>query len=846
MPNGPLYRMRVYEFDDVTVLTPIAGAPHSDSFAVTSGPEHTDTIVFKPYMETVKGRRGKINLFSKTTDTGIGEVRLLDKRTGTGNLARWVTAFLGDDEKKQRLIGKKFLIEESIDGGTTWSDYYTGFFSKLNWGPEKLWLSVGLRDTGHIMKQAVFGQLPHASLTKAYRPSIMPVGIISDVSPAQLFGNVNTTPQITATVEEVGFGYMVLKDMTGIDGVRGTYHDQIADLWGRIGNRRPKFGVADAAWPQVMRCNIRRVSPTAIDDDFTVTALKFKGSQMGSGEWINRVQVTSLINRQDPKAGYVGDFAADQTVTFHIFPDVDVPVSEEFPIFIDDMNHKEVLRDLLDGKYGRLNSDGTVRWTIPYNAADLTNDDTRPEARAVITGEEELADIITNWCQQFNYAYRTDESGEVRLIDTKPPDGTVSPSTITDDDLADGGQPNWEVNDDSVVNEFRTRMYEDVYLDIISLLTVARRDEPFPPGGIVFRPVEFRARGGFSDHKPKPKEIDGFWLHGNLHELMFETQEALFKRAWVEGLGHEMLGPFGRGAHKITLRCRRRTSGGNPEGCVEGDWRIIDVDALPDPGTNQRGGARLVRCVSRYNDGDAIVLTFIDMGEDIQANDPTFTSVAQIAGATTYAQRLALLQNVENDPIRIELSVTTTGVGTRPTTGWHFGGMATADGDFDIAILPAGKRVWWRVRSEVTDGNRLKVPSNWIYPTTPGVGYVDTAALGTPSGLSDSVSGTVATLSWTNPSADLRVQVLVALDTETLEVVATLGPGSTQFTAYELRDHTDFLVSTIYDWGVRVISPNSSPGPTATDTFTTGGTKATAPDMLGPPDVYSLEIPVPA
>ena len=50
MPQGPLYRMRVYDYDDVTVLTPIGGAPHSDVFAVTSGPEHTDTILFRPYL----------------------------------------------------------------------------------------------------------------------------------------------------------------------------------------------------------------------------------------------------------------------------------------------------------------------------------------------------------------------------------------------------------------------------------------------------------------------------------------------------------------------------------------------------------------------------------------------------------------------------------------------------------------------------------------------------------------------------------------------------------------------------------------------------------------------------
>jgi hypothetical protein len=74
---------------------------------------------FRPYLDLPRGRQGSIDPLSKKLTQGALSIRVMDKRTTVGgsNANRWVTAFLGDANGKQRLIGCKILLEESLDGG---------------------------------------------------------------------------------------------------------------------------------------------------------------------------------------------------------------------------------------------------------------------------------------------------------------------------------------------------------------------------------------------------------------------------------------------------------------------------------------------------------------------------------------------------------------------------------------------------------------------------------------------------------------------------------------------------------------------------------------------------------
>src|ERR1051326_7846401 len=94
----PVYRATVYapkstDATEATVLTPVSGAPHGDAFKVATA---EGVSGFKSYMGMPSGRRGRIDVLSKKTDTGEISFEVLDQRTtpGGSNAQRWVTAFV--------------------------------------------------------------------------------------------------------------------------------------------------------------------------------------------------------------------------------------------------------------------------------------------------------------------------------------------------------------------------------------------------------------------------------------------------------------------------------------------------------------------------------------------------------------------------------------------------------------------------------------------------------------------------------------------------------------------------------------------------------------------------------
>ena len=123
------YRLRLFDMPlyatGSTVLTPAAGAVHNEPFAVTTLPSGS-IAGYQPYMRPPKGSRGQLDIRAGRSTVGTYTVDILDKRLGTGNDERWMTAFIGDVNSKLTIIGKKGVIEETLDGGATWSPFFIG------------------------------------------------------------------------------------------------------------------------------------------------------------------------------------------------------------------------------------------------------------------------------------------------------------------------------------------------------------------------------------------------------------------------------------------------------------------------------------------------------------------------------------------------------------------------------------------------------------------------------------------------------------------------------------------------------------------------------------------------
>ena len=190
-----IYRHRSLDATETTVLTPIAGAAHSDEFKVST----ITSSGFKLYLGLPDGRRGRIDPLSKKTDVGEISIGILDVRAGgiTDNLTRWMTAFLGDLGDQNQLGGCKAVLEESTNGGGAWSAFFTGRIASIKLRG-KLWYDVRIRDASEQLKGDIFVGAPHPSLTYAQMFSQLPVGILDFYG-----GQVALTSPITGTTDNI-------------------------------------------------------------------------------------------------------------------------------------------------------------------------------------------------------------------------------------------------------------------------------------------------------------------------------------------------------------------------------------------------------------------------------------------------------------------------------------------------------------------------------------------------------------------------------------------------------------------------------------------------------------------
>lgn len=133
-----------------------------------------NVIGFKPYMGLPTGRRGRLDLLSKKTDTGEMGFDLLDPRStpGGSNALRFATAFAGDTTGLPTFARPKVFMEESLDGGITWSPFFTGRsrLFQLKSGSRNV-MSVSARDISDDLTWTLFPGMPHAAVYQRDTPS---------------------------------------------------------------------------------------------------------------------------------------------------------------------------------------------------------------------------------------------------------------------------------------------------------------------------------------------------------------------------------------------------------------------------------------------------------------------------------------------------------------------------------------------------------------------------------------------------------------------------------------------------------------------------------------------------
>ena len=144
-----------------------------------------------------------------------------------------------------------------------------------------------------------------------------------------------------------------------------------------------------------------------------------------------------------------------------------------------------------------------------------------------------------------------------------------------------------------------------------------------------------------------------------------------------------------------------------------------------------------------------------------------------------------------------------------------------AEDTITVRGLPAGRRIWARVRSTAPG----RVSSDWSSPV-----FHDTTALTPPSGVTeDDLQGDQVLIRWSIGEANFDVMIELVLTSGGAQVAAPvrLPAGATRhrFTGLELSTDYTARVSHVDDYG--------GASTKATDEFTTTGTATVLPRPLG-------------
>lgn len=822
---------------EATTLTPAAGAPHSDSFVVATSASIGGA---KPYLHAIDGQTGNVDPISKRTTVGSRSITLRDQRltAATPGLVRWVTAFLGDATARLQLKGCKAILEESLNGGGAWTTIFTGRIGDVKLDGKLKYVFEIKSSVEDLKKQIfVFDPLPTASY--AFRAALFPPRLPRSWGQGTLPAG-NWIPAL------------VSGKFTGTDGVvRANLDFQLSseDLKSATLVTKQSLAVSAGLAPALVYLKVTAGGATGV---FRVTKHTLAYVRYNEGSIADRRYLTRIGPMEELPASHPLHLAlpANGTaVTCYVQAIDTAPVTKMLPLFIDDVHPIQLWADILDGKFSipdqatfaarplaPRDTSGGGPWDYANNSlADL------PKVRFIITKPEKAADwIVANICQPFNLAYRVDGLGRIVPIDLRLTSSTATTGTVVDADLVelptdwglDGSQALFGANVSYYVDApkqgVNLRASPDSFPDMNAAL-VDSTQQPW----LVINPLATARDAGDTI-----TSIDAQGIRMTLNEFLggASTLAQLDKLSKVTAAMYDLLAPFAGGSIGDTLKAKRGSTFGT-SGQVGQLWTVT-VSTIPDPATNQRGGARVMLILSRTEQNLAVLFRVLDLGSATVAGTPTIGVLAITNGGLD----VPITVNAAGDPVQVEYIITAPGTGSRPAAsdpGWRLISesqhLLLLTGTHRQQGVPSNTRLWVRARSRPM-GNSQKLPSAYVFPAGGSpAGSIDVAAITAPSAVGSSgLSGNRATVSWTNGDATKVVEIFLNSGgipgggwTDAMRVQPTLPAGST---TVELRN---LNVSTTYGVAVRHRDDFGGTSAFATATFTTTGTRKTA--LLTPP-----------
>lgn len=837
--HRPVYRLKIYaprsvDPDEATVLTPVGGAAHSEEFKVTT---QGGVSGWKPILGEVEGRSGKIDVKTRKRTVGSYTFQLLDTRTGTSHLTRWLSAFTGNDDEQPQLLGCKVYAEESLDGGSTFTPFVVG--RCMNHSLESMVLhGIQVRDFAEDFKKLrLFTHRSTASY--AVEPTVLPLGL------SAAYGEAPAATVMTATIEAAtpAIPYRILKLTTASKGradnivtralvdqvggyVRGSL--AISQLSGLISG-----GLGPLRLARGLRVRFSATSPSISGKELMIRRVYVE--QFGTrilGEQIH-LRVTHLVvdalrseddaeslATSDPyyQAFDTGTIANGTAVTFTVRL-LQLEGGEEEgkgEMYLGDTHICTIWKDCLDGEFSRKyqvgdeipsgRAVGDPVWTIPYDSTAFTDlitpvsgREALPVARFHITKPWDAFTFIEKaLCQPYGLGYRFEpvEVAGVPTCKLVPLDFRIPNSTalgsipaLDDDDLDRLASLDWAADASNAITQFSTTFYTDVQLASSDAAAMTDKVPDLPPSLLIESKNTYRdlTYGRFLDLDRQEFEVDAIGIRGadDWADVTEGTQQDVWADNQARAVGEHYRPFFAAGTTTVRFTCLRNAT---TAGLREGDWVVCDFSGWPNPSTNVRGGSRLILVTSRQERGPRIEFTGLDSGVSSGAGVPTIATPTQNSSRPKHDIDVGVTLNAASTWVRLRYAVKETSYGATPPgnddAAWTPSLQCAAAGTYTIKNLPSNKRIFVQGSSRPSTGSGAirELPSAWTSPS--GTKYVDTAAYTAPSACDvtpEPVDSTdTATVTWTVGEATLPLEIRIgpAASGDPTTLVARLPAGS--------------------------------------------------------------------
>lgn len=690
----PEYSLQVYQSDDTT--------PWGDPWTSRAGGT-------RPYLDAPSVRRtpGIVDLVRGIGEASSVSFRMLDKKTGSGNADRELSALLGDSEGNPQWNGLRAVLKWRENDSANWRTVKDGRIANLETDENKVTWSFEILDdriallarifTGARFSWEYFQRWDAGDAPSYAAPgSLYPAGPLVDYP----FDG-DATPGASGTMTASGI------DPDEDEDTRAAFealHEQ-AQAVRQIG---------DTEVVRDLMVRVERVSDQSVRYYFLHADqnpdLTSRNRQDDTGERVGLV----LVKGEGDEAQAL--FADGTVVRFWVVPYGEP--SEHAP-FHWRAHPATSTKHALEGQFGPFKTDaGSIvpARAIRHDAARLdalAGDGSWHEKRDRVQSTWKLQEYLRNAIFAADgWAPSVDDQGRIYILTHRPPTSLAGLVTLDETNVKPVSEgPPWR----NPGVEGLAKVVFDAFVE--------RREFGRPQTSSPDRIREYEApytalsADTFGRISEREVRLPARASRGTISvQRFFDSYANFLRRQYAHG--PQFVAVRGRWADVADLKV--------------GDHVIGEVPWVPDPVSNRRGGTRVYQILQRDPDGPWVRLDLIDIGTNAFADQPTASAIAKDGGAPHDAVDVAL--SVKADTLaEVWTAETDASVSARPADdddAWRPKAQSDAVSSDTALTLTArghdaGKRVWVRYRAFSSGPDRLV--SGWRYPTDDGLAadYVD-------------------------------------------------------------------------------------------------------------------------